>query len=183
MTDVFALDIATTTGWARGPVGGVPRCGSIRFAKPGASHLAIVGRALEWSIATFKPPLPDVVAIEALVPPQAMRGKTNVDHDLLAMLHGVIMATLFLRGVYTVHRYPVQTIRSHFIDLAACGRGQGKVMVQEKCRALGWVTDYELNHDAADALACWSYQVALIYPQHAINVSPLFGPRGVRLGV
>ena len=179
MTDVLALDIATTTGWARGAIGtAAPLCGSVRFARAGASHSAIVGNALQWAIdLTKSPPLPDVVAIEALVPPQAIRGKTNVDHDLLAMLHGVIMGALFLRGVYRVHRYPVQTIRSHFIDLAACGRGQGKVMVQDKCRALGWVTDYEINHDAADALACWSYQVALLDPEHTIRISPLFRRR------
>ena len=180
MTDVLALDIATTTGWARGAVGtATPLCGSIRFCKPGASHSAIVGRAMQWAIDLTTTSKPDVVAIEALVPPLAMRGRTNVDHDLLAMLHGAIMGVLFLRGVYKVNRYPVQSIRAHFLNGIPYGKGEGKTVTVRKCRSLGWLES--TDDDAADALACWSYQAALIDPTHAIKISPLFGPRGVRL--
>lgn len=176
MTDVLALDIATTCGWARGRVGDEPRCGSVRFSKPGASQLAICGRALEWAIATLRDPLPDVVAIEGLLPPSVMKGKTNLDHDLLAQLHGVMMAVCFMRGVYRVDRYPVSKIRAHFIDVGACAKGEAKLMVQRRCKSLGWLE--ESDADAADACALWSYQVALIEPEHAIRISPLFQRRG-----
>lgn len=173
MTDVLALDIATACGWARGHVGpDAPRCGSIRFGKPGASQLAICGHAMEWAIDTIKPPLPDVVAIENLLPPHVTRGKSNVDHDLLAHLHGIIMGVCFMRGVFKVHKYSVMTIRRHFIDLSACGKGQGKRMVQDKCESLGWLD--EDNDDAADAAACWSYACSRIDPEQAIRISPLF---------
>lgn len=174
MTDVLALDVATTLGWARGPIGpGGPRCGSIRFGKPGASQLAICGHALEWAIDTIKPPLPDVVAIEDLLPPHVTRGKSNVDHDLLAHLHGIIMGVCFMRGLFKVHKYPVQSIRAHFIDLGSCARGEQKLMVQRKCKSLGWLE--AADDDAADACACWSYACGLIDPEQAIRVSPLFG--------
>jgi Holliday junction resolvasome RuvABC endonuclease subunit len=172
MTDILALDIATTCGFARGPVGpDGPRCGSVRFSKPGASQNAICGRALEWIIDTLKPPLPDVVAIEDLLPPHVTRGKSNVDHDLLAHLHGIVMGVCFMRGVYKVHKYAVLTIRRHFIDMSVCRKGQGKQMVQDKCRVLGWLAD---DADAADAAAVWSYQCGLLDPNHAIRISPLF---------
>lgn len=174
MIDLLALDIATTTGWARGRVGPeAPQCGSVRFSKPGASQLAICGRALEWAIATITAPLPDIVAIEGLLPPHVIRGKSKVDHDLLAHLHGIIMGVCFMRGVYNVHKYPVSSVRAHFIDLSACAKGEAKMMVQRKCKSLGWL---ELaDDDAADACALWSYQAALIDPEQAIRISPLFG--------
>jgi hypothetical protein len=172
MTDILALDIATTTGWARGPIGrDGPRCGSIRFGKAGASQLAICGHALEWAIETIKPPLPDIVAIEDLLPPHVTRGKSNTDHDLLAHLHGIILGVCFMRGVYKVHKHPVMTVRRHFIDLSACAKGQGKRMVQDKCKSLGWLAE---GDDAADAAACWSYACSLIDPEQAIRISPLF---------
>src|SRR3954470_18506253 len=166
MTEVLALDIATTCGWARGLVGAeAPQCGSVRFAQPGASQLAICGHALEWAIDILKPPLPDVVAIENLLPPAVTRGKSNVDHDLLAHLHGIIMGVCFMRGVYRVNKYAVGTIRAHFIDLRSCARGEAKLMVMRKCKSLGWL---ELaDDDAADACAVWSYQAALIDPEQA----------------
>jgi Holliday junction resolvasome RuvABC endonuclease subunit len=175
VTDLLALDIASVCGWARGPVGpDGPQCGSVRFGKPGASQLAICGRAMEWAIDTIKPPLPDVVAIEDLLPPHVTRGKSNVDHDLLAHLHGIIMGVCFMRGVFKVYKYQVQSIRNHFIDLKTCARGEQKMMVQRKCKSLGWVPEGPADDDAADACACWSYACGLIDPEQAIRISPLF---------
>jgi Holliday junction resolvasome RuvABC endonuclease subunit len=173
MTDLLALDVATTLGWARGPVGpDGPQCGSVRFGKPGASQLAICGHALEWAIDTLKAPLPDIVAIEALLPPHVTRGKSNVDHDLLAHLHGIIMGVCFMRGVFKVHKHAVMNIRAHFIDLKSCAKGQAKRMVQDKCRTLHWLAGDD--DDAADACALWSYQAGLIDPEQVIRISPLF---------
>jgi hypothetical protein len=173
MTDLLALDIATVTGFARGHVGpDAPTCGSVRFAKPGASQLAICGRALEWAIDTIKPPLPDVVAIEDLLPPHVTRGKSNQDHDLLAHLHGVILGVCFARGVYKVHKHSVQAIRAHFIDLKSCRRGEAKSEVQRKCKELKWLAGDD--DDAADACAVWSYQCGLLDRDHAVRISPLF---------
>lgn len=176
MIDLLALDIATTCGFARGPIGhDGPRCGSIRFGKAGASQLAICGHALEWAIDILKPPLPDIVAIEDLLPPHVTRGKSNVDHDLLAHLHGVILGVCFMRGVYKVHKYSVNTIRRHFIDLSSCAKGEAKLMVQRRCKSLGWLE--EADDDAADACAVWDYQCSLIDPLASIKRKPLF--RGV----
>src|SRR5207342_1872399 len=132
-----------------------------------ASPLAICGHALEWAIDTIKPPLPDVVAIEDLLPPHVTRGKSNVDHDLLAHLHGIIMGVCFMRGVYQVHKHSVGTVRAHFIDLKSCARGEAKLMVQRKCTALGWFSEgYPADPDAADACAVWSYQCGLLDRDH-----------------
>lgn len=176
MTDVLALDIATKLGWARGPIGpDGPQCGSVRFGKPGASQLAICGHAMEWAIDTLKPPLPDIVAIEALLPPHVTRGRSNENHDLLAHLHGIILGVCFMRGVFRVHKYSVNTIRAHFIDLKSCAKGEAKLMVQRTCKSLGWLE--AADDDAADACAVWDYQCSLIDPLISIKRKPLF--RGV----
>lgn len=170
---VLALDIATVTGWAIGNVGDdAPTCGSVRFAQQGASQLAICGRALEWAIETIREPVPDIIAIEALLPPSVTRGQSNEHHDLLAHLHGLIMGVAFMRKVYKVHKYPVQSIRAHFIDLSSCAKGEAKKVVLQRCKSMGWLETSD--DDAADACALWSYQVGLLDPEQVIRISPLF---------
>jgi hypothetical protein len=172
MTDILALDIATTLGWARGRVGGEPTCGSVRFAKPGASQLAICGAALKWAIDTVRDPLPDLVAIEDLLPPAATKGRRNVDHDLLAHLHGLIMGVCFMRGVYKVRKHSVNSVRSHFLHGIPHARGEGKACTITKAKSLGWLESDD--GDAADALALWSYQCGLLDGNQAVRISPLF---------
>ena len=170
--NVLALDLATSAGWARGDIGAVPQCGLVQFARKGASQLAICGAALDWAIATIREPLPDVVAIEGLLPPGALKKRSNEQHELLAHLHGVILAVCFQRGVYKVNRHPLSKIRAHFIGQAVGKKGEAKLQVQRKCRSLGWLEADD--DDAADACAVWSFQCSLIDPEQAIRISPLF---------
>jgi Holliday junction resolvasome RuvABC endonuclease subunit len=172
LQNVLALDIATITGWARGDVGAVPACGSVRFSTKGASQVAICGRALEWAIEVLRDPLPDVVVIEDLLPPGALKQRSNEHHELLAHLHGVIMGVCFVRGIYQVHKHSLASIRSHFIGGTIFAKGEVKFVVQRKCRSLGWLES--ADDDAADACALWSYACSLIDPEQAIRVSPLF---------
>src|SRR5262245_55757520 len=174
MTDILALDVASTCGWARGRIGDrAPTCGSVRFAKQGASHDAIFGAAGTWMIDLLKQePKPDVVAIEALLPPHVIRKRSTQEHDLLPGLHGVIRMVLFLKGVYRPQLVPVQTWRKHFIDLSVVAKGEAKQHVLRKCRSLGWLE--RADDDAADACGLWSYACARIDPETALQVSPLF---------
>ena len=174
MTDILALDIASKLGWARGHVGdAAPTCGSVRFGSDGASHDAIYGAAGTWMIELLmQEPRPDIVAIEALLPPHVIRKRSNQEHDLLPGLHGVIRMVLFLKGVYRPQLVPVQTWRNHFIDLSVVARGEAKLHVLRKCRSLGWLEC--ADDDAADACGLWSYACACIDPVTALQVSPLF---------
>jgi crossover junction endodeoxyribonuclease RuvC len=173
LTDVLALDIATSLGWARGRVGEQPRCGSVRFGKAGASQLAICGHALEWAIVHLRAPLPDVIAIEGLLPPGALKRRSNEDHELLGHLHGIMMGVAFMRGVYKVHKYQLNSIRAHFLYGIAYGKGEAKHAVMRKCRSLGWLE--KADDDAADACALWSYQCSLLDRDEVLRISPMFG--------
>lgn len=180
MTDVLALDIATTCGWARGQVGDhAPRCGSIAFGKRDSSQLAICGNALGWAIDTIRAPLPDIVAIEGLLPPGALKQRSTEAHELLAHLHGIVMAVCMRRGVFKVFKHRLNSIRAHFLHGIPYGTGEAKTVTIRKCRSLGWLE--VADDDAADACALWSYQVGLLDGEQAIRISPLFGKRPMRV--
>jgi len=172
--DVLALDIATTTGWARGQVGMRPTSGSISFARyESASDNAIFGRALAWFSDFLRDePRPQILIIEALLPPGAMEGATNkAARDRLAGLHGIFRGVAHLRGINDVAAVTVGDVRGHFIDDRTCKRVIAKRETIEKCRRLGWLAE---DDNAADALACWSFACGLIEPETALQVSPLF---------
>jgi hypothetical protein len=177
MTDILALDLATITGWARGPVGGAPASGSIRFGKREASENAVFAHALEWLAALLDPqPRPDMIVIEAMLPPGAKVGGTNTGvRDRLAGLHGVVRGVAHLRGVFDIQAHPVAAIRGHFIGVRGLKRDKAKPAIVARCRELGWGPIVDDN--AADALAAWSFACSLIDPRQALRVSPLFNRR------
>ena len=60
--DIFALDLATRTGFAFGPVGASqPISGSVHFGSAGASHEAIFAAALTWATDQFRRQRPAVI--------------------------------------------------------------------------------------------------------------------------
>lgn len=176
MIDILALDIATSLGWARGlSDDAAPAFGSINFAGRGdASDNAIMGNALRWLSDVLEPlPRPGMICIEAMLPPSAMRGRTNTNvRDRLAGLHGVIRAVAFLRGVYRIEVATVGDVRGHFIGDRGLHRAAAKREVTRNCHRLGW---HVADDNAADACAVWSYARSLVDPVRGLKVTPLFG--------
>jgi hypothetical protein len=177
MTDmsirILALDVATTTGYAVGPIDQVPAAGSISFGAPNASENAIFGNALRWISTTLEPrPRPDVVIIEAMLPPGAKVGNTTRQtRDRLAGLHGIVRAVAHLRGIAQINQATVGDVRMHFIGTRTMKSRAAKVEVVSRCTQLGWPVS---DDNSADALALWSYARSLIDPKYALLVSPMF---------
>lgn len=172
---VLGLDLATTTGFARGAPGAEPDYGSQRFGRDGASHDAIFGHALDWLIEqTQAPSRPDVIVIEAPIPMHAKLGATNA--DALTILHGLVAITravAFMRSIYDVRTRTVGEVRKYFIGPGGA-RTKGKEakrLIMRKCRLLRWEPK---NDNEGDALALWSYECALIDPTTGVKVTPLF---------
>src|SRR5262245_26701602 len=140
MTDILALDIATCCGWARGHVGGMPTAGSIRFGQPGATNNAVFGNALKWISKLLEPqPRPDIVIMEALLPPDAKVGHTNRGvRDRLAGLHGVMRSVAYLRGISEIAEASVGDVRAHFIFDRHLKREAAKREVMNQCKMMGW---------------------------------------------
>lgn len=173
MTLVLALDIATTTGFAYGgPEQPSPKIGSVQFGSAAASPDAVFGAALAWANRFFAENKPDLIAIEKMLPPMAMSGKTTRSvRDRLAGLQGILRGAARNAGLFEVAMVDVGDIREHFIGQRGAKRDSAKLQTMQRCRQLRWTVD---NDNEADAAALWSYQVSRIDPRLALRVSPLF---------
>lgn len=173
MTDILALDIATTTGMARGKVGAKPMADTVAFAAHAQSdNNAVFAQALSKLSIYLKDDPPDLIFIEAMLPPDAMKNMTSrAVRDRLAGLHGVVRAVAYLRGIYRVEAVAVGDVRGHFLGERGLKRIVAKAAIVERCHALGWNC---ANDNEGDALALWSYACAQIDPTTALQVSPLF---------
>jgi crossover junction endodeoxyribonuclease RuvC len=173
MSDILALDIATTTGWARGRIDETPTAGSMSFGRPGATNNQIFGNALKWISQLLEPhPRPDIVIVEAMLPMNAMTGETNrATRDRLGGLHGVIRGVAHLRSIGEIAQASVGDVRQHFLGTRTLRSSQAKIQTVEQCVRLGWVAS---DDNAADALALWSYARSMIDPKYALVVSPMF---------
>ena len=171
--DILALDLATRAGWCRGRVGETPIAGSIRFGQRDASDNAVFGHCLSWLSRELEPqPRPDLLILEAMLPPGAKLGYTNTNvRDRLAGLHGVVRAVAFLRGIYQIAEYSVGDVRAHFIGDRSLKRHEAKARTVQTCRLLGWQV---ADDNAGDACALWSFAASIIDPDQALKLSPLF---------
>jgi hypothetical protein len=177
MTDqplIWALDIATVTGWAVGRVGGKPLAISVKLAPAGSSSDVLFQGCYEWFSAALEiGPVPDILGIEELLPPIARRGATSTStQHRLAGLHGVIRALAMHHRVGEIAGANVQDIRQHFIHDRTLRRDSAKLAVLRTCEMLGWPA---ADNNCGDALALWSYITALINPVSALRTTPLFG--------
>jgi hypothetical protein len=167
MTTVLALDLASQTGWACGPIGGVPAHGTVRFGA--SSHEVTFAKALTWMSVMCKLKI-DTVVWEAPLATSFSRGHTNVNTTtLLYGLPAVISAVAHLREIYDVRKATTKDVRNHFIG---CNpkRVEAKKLTMRQCRAMGWTVE---DDNEADALATWSYMCALIDPKLAVLPTPL----------
>lgn len=173
---IWALDIATVTGWAIGCAGDKPKAKAVTLAPPHATSDVLFAGCLEWfSEAIDTGPTPDILALEELLPPTARKGKTNTGmQHKSAGLHGIIRALAKRAQIPEIISASVSDIRHHFIGERNLPREIAKPRVFAMCKQLGWAAS---GYDAADALALWSYTAALINPHSALALTPLFGAR------
>jgi len=185
VADILAIDLATVTGWARGMSDTpTPQFGTIKFAGKdergntgNANHTFAL--ALKWMSNMVEQQPPDILIVESMLPPDAMRDKTSRQvRDRLAGLHGIVRACAQRWGVGEISEVSVGDVRSHFIGTRGLQRVDAKKAVIERCKALGWNV---ANDNEGDACAIWSFAVSLIDPAQALRVSPLFN-RDLRAG-
>ncbi len=167
---ILALDLATRTGWALGALDDrAPRFGSIRFASVGASHEAVFAGALTWAAAFLKAERPERIVYEE--PMRFRAGRSRQGNDEIAYgLAAITQAVAYLRGIYDVRKATARDVRLHFLGHNP-KRAVAKKATVQRCRALGWEV---VDDNEADACAIWSYQVALLAPERALRVTPLF---------
>jgi hypothetical protein len=176
VTLILALDLATVCGFAVGEVGSTPTSGSIRFGAYGSNNNVVFGNAIKWISQFLEPqPRPRILILESMLPPDAMKGKTNRGtRDRLAGLHGIMRGVAHLRGIREITEVSVSDVRGHFIGHRGAKRDLAKSETRERCKRLGWG---DVDADAADACAVWHFACSLIDPRLALQTSPLFERR------
>ena len=181
MTDILAIDLATRTGWARGHVGAHPRWGSVKFGTSTDHNNEIFAQCMRWITQVLQAQKPDVLILEALLPPIAMSKVNATSAAALGRLSGlnaIVRATAHNMGVGEIAEASVGDIRAHFIGTRRMVRFDAKRAVMDRCKRLGWNVE---DDNEADSLALWHYACSLIDPKLALNVTPLFG-RTIRYG-
>lgn len=182
---IAGFDIATSCGCAHGVAGVRPRVWTWNLREHGkvrTDKLAALMRYCERYFASYRvdalfyeKPLP----ISALLA-QAQKGgvqaafRMGATEDTIALLRGaigVIEACAARAGVPRIEAVSVQEARTHLLGRGHIPKGQGKALVRERCRVLGWHT---ANEDESDACAIWSLGCGLMSPMAAHMSTPLF---------
>jgi hypothetical protein len=171
MTEILAVDPATWCGWCRGTVGEPPTFGSVRFGGPHDRPAAVYATAVDWFGELLAHP-PDVLMLEAVLPPSAWRGQSQATtFARLGGLQSIALGLAHKHGVGEITEVSVASIRAHFIGDRGMKRAVAKKAVVARCKRLGWEVS---NDNEGDACALWSYGCALIDPKLALRVVPLF---------
>jgi len=171
---IWALDVATVTGFAIGRAGDKPTALSVRLAQPEADRNVLFSRCLHWFEGLLdRNHKPDILVIEELLPPNSMRGRTStMTQHRLAGLHGVVRAVAHHHKIPEIVGVNVQDVRQHFIHRRNLTRDEAKREILKTCQMLGWLAS---DNNAGDALALWSYTAGLLNPASAMATTPLFG--------
>ncbi|MFG1205606.1 hypothetical protein [Xanthobacter flavus] len=172
---ILALDVATTTGWAYGRPGEVPRASTKQFAPEGSDNGAVGCGAMRWLADFLKMNQVDAVYYEAPFDPRHMGNKTTFSTTRVLVGLPFLLDTLLSAKSIKVREVLVADARKHFLGRGVRG-DEGKKQVQTRCRQLGWRFD---SPDAADACAVWAFACGIENPKAAIATTPLFQPGNV----
>ena len=173
---IAGFDIATSCGCADGAPGGKPRVWTWKlsdYGKARTDKLSALMRYCERYFASYR--------VDALFYERglslAAAMEIGMSDDTMALLRGaigVVEACAARAGVPRIEAVGVQEARRHLLGSGRIPKGQGKQLVRERCRVLGWHT---ANEDESDACAIWSLGCGLMNPMAAHLSTPLFAGR------
>jgi len=161
MKFALGIDLASQACFAYGRAGGVPKLWTVDLQRDGDLH-DFYGNVTAY-LATFLKDNPvDLVAIEEPVAPAAAKGHTNNDTTMKTIGgFGIVIGIVKCKKIpYQPVR--VETWRRHFIGVgritgienAFQRRKEGKRLVLQRCKQLGWSAP---DDNAADAGGIWDW--------------------------
>ena len=143
----------------------------MRFGKKSNSAIGFPADAMNWIIELLDP-VPDILIIESMLPPETMRNKTSRQvRDRLAGLHGVVRA-VNCKGVGEIAEASVGDVRAHFISQRSLKRDDAKRGVIDRCQGLGCRTLRTITRPTPAHYG--RLPALLIDPQAALSVIALF---------
>jgi len=187
---IFALDLATKSGFAYGLPGAVPRSGSVILKKPNEGRAVafanlIAFLAAEWTIAR-----PALVVKEAALALEAFKtlGMSEANVRLQYGLHSIVegMAVRFKVPIglnpATGNDPTDSVVRKHFIGTGRVGtRDETKAAVVTRCQLLGLMPRDSHDDNRGDAIATWDWACAHLARRPATAFA-FFGQQQPRTG-
>lgn len=185
---IAAFDLATMTGGADGPAGGRPRSWSWDLAKAGKSRPARLAMLRDYADRYLVETKPDAVFFEKPLPIAALfaqvqhggmqsafrMGATDETIGMLRGCIGVIESSAAKAKIPLIEGVDVQAARRALTGLGKFPKGEGKDIVFDWCRRLGW---NPANTDESDAMAIWAMGCGKMSPLNAHATTPLFAAR------
>lgn len=172
---ILALDVATVTGWAFGPIGDPEQCNAVRFGPKHGTDEDCWYDALKFVNGKLDDLKPDIVAIEAPPNSLTMGGQTNLaTMGRLLGLQAVIRTVVRARRPSLARLIHLQAARKFFISHGNLPGAEAKARVRRRCIELGWLTEDNATYDKADALCVFAKASADIDQGFAARLVPLF---------
>lgn len=166
---VAALDLATRTGVAVGPIGGRPELWTLDLRAPGEAKFH-AGRLSKIQGLAHRLIADHGVGFIAIEKPFAA-AHNNWETTLLTFgLTACVLSWAERKGV-PVDIFPAQTVAKHFIGSGKMKRAEKKAAILAECRARGWAAG---DDNQADAAAVWDLACARLSGAHAAASGPLF---------
>lgn len=184
---ILALDIATSTGFACGPVGKIERSGSVRLKRP-QEDVWVAGENIGFflrDLFIIQSEIPDVIVVEAPLPAGASPGASAA-----IIAWGCLFTVQFMAKLYDI---PVRLVRADDVRAHYTGRSRwqappgfpggkdanrnyGKSRVVERAHLLGHMPRESRDNDRADACAVHSYASVKLFGHRETELR-MFGER------
>jgi hypothetical protein len=166
---IAAFDLATTTGACDGAPGTVPRAWTWALPKYGTTREQRFGLLLAYADRYFAESRPEAVFYEA---PMRLiqKGRGEAPVAVLRGLIAILTASAARAGIKRIQAVDVQQARRALLGHSPAA-GDGKQLVFDRCRLLGWAP---ANLDESDAMCIWSLGCAMVNPRIAHISTPLF---------
>lgn len=159
---VFALDLATRTGFAVGAAGEKPRSGVVVLKKPNEHRSEAFWNLTAWLQQEWSQEKPHLVVKEAPFNLQAFADKHNSQAgvQLAYGFHGIVEGLARGYGIPCEDAYP-SAIRKFFLGRARLGtRAETKAAVVARCHLLRLIPADCDDDNRADAVATFEFACA-----------------------
>lgn len=170
---IAAFDIATSTGGADGRSGDKPRAWTWNLDKAGKGRPQRLAYLRDYCDRYFTETRPDCVFYERGLG-LAAAFEIGMSDDTMALLRGaigVLEASAAKAKIPHIQPVGVQEARRYLLGPGRIPKGEGKALVRERCRVMGWPV---ANDDEADATCIWAYGCGQMSPAMAAMTTPLF---------
>lgn len=171
---VLALDNATVVGLSvDGPKDFCPVTKS--HALPSAAkvgrpkHFYAFAELLHDAIKEYSP---DILAFETPLNLGSKFGFARTEGFELAFGYAALIQAIAEQHDLQCVDYTVAQIRAHFLGRGRIPKGEGKKLVFERCKLLGWDVK---GYDESDSAALWSLAKAKLNPAFGQAHTPLLG--------